>query len=57
VARVVLHLELSSQFRLIRTKTITETVAITSPMIEATALAMAQALERAVDSAAEWVVP
>lgn len=57
VARVVLHLELSSQFRLIRSKTITKTVAITSPMIAATALAMAQALESAVDAAAEWVAP
>lgn len=55
VARVVLHLELSRNHRLIRAKTLIREVAITSPKIEATAHAMGVALEQAIAGAADWV--
>ena len=55
VARVVLHLELSRNHRLIRAKTLIREVSITSPKIEATAHALGEALEQAIAGVADWV--
>jgi ABC-type uncharacterized transport system auxiliary subunit len=56
IARVILHLELFQQRRLVRAKTVVQTVSIGGPSIEATALALAKALEQAVEATADWVL-
>lgn len=56
VARAILHLELSRGHRMVRAKTIQQTVSISGPSVEATALALAKVLEKSIAATADWIL-